>query len=90
MLVSDLMVSIGMIFFFWLIIYEMIRNIYFYVVLWLFMMLLFIVVVVYSVCYVCNFFLEWDSKVCVYIFVGFFFGILGLVMGMVWVKYIWG
>lgn len=88
--VSDLTVSTGMTFPFRPIIYETIRNTYFHVALWLSMMLLFIAAVVYSVRYVRNPLPEWDSKARAFTSVGLFFGILGLVTGMVWAKYTWG
>ena len=88
--ITGLTVTTGMTFPFRAIIYETIRNTYFHVALWLSMMLLFIAAVVYSIRYVRDPQPIWDSKARAFTSVGLFFGILGLVTGMIWAAYTWG
>lgn len=69
---------------------ETIRNTYFHVSLWMAMMLLLMVAVFYSVRVLKSNNLLDDAKSNGYTEVGFLFGILGLLTGMVWAKYTWG
>lgn len=88
--INDLKITKGMTFPFRPILYETIRNTYFHVALWLAMMLLFILAVYYSVRYLRNPLPIWDSKARAYTAVGLFFGIMGLLTGMIWATYTWG
>ena len=69
---------------------ETIRNTYFHVSLWLAMMIIFIAAVVQAVKYLRTGRVEHDRKSLALTTVGLFFGVLGLVTGMVWAQYTWG
>ena len=69
---------------------ETIRNTYFHVSLWLAMMLIFIGGVVQAVKYLRTGKVEHDRKSLALTSVGLFYGILGLLTGMIWAQYTWG
>lgn len=72
------------------VIYESIRNTYFHVPMWFALMFLFIASVVYSVRFLLNPKPELDRKAAAYAETGLWFGIMGLVTGMLWAHYAWG
>jgi len=69
---------------------ETIRNTYFHVSLWLAMMILLTGAVVFSVLYLRNSSLLFDSRASALTEVGFIFGLLGVTTGMIWAQYTWG
>ncbi|MBY5960108.1 cytochrome c biogenesis protein [Membranicola marinus] len=69
---------------------ETIRNTYFHVSLWMAMMILLTGAVVYSVRNLRSGSLALDSRAMALTQVGFFFGILGVLTGMIWAQYTWG
>jgi heme exporter protein C len=69
---------------------ETIRALYFHVPMWFGMVLLFLLSVYYSIRYLRNPTLEFDSKAVEYANVGLVFGILGMLTGMLWANYAWG
>ena len=69
---------------------ETIRNTYFHVSLWLAMMIIFIAAVVESIRYLKSGKRKHDRSALSLTSVGFLFGILGLVTGMVWAQFTWG
>lgn len=72
------------------IINETIRALYFHVPMWFGMVLLFLVSIVYSIKYLTNPSIENDRKASAYASTGLWFGILGIVTGMLWANYAWG
>lgn len=87
---SDLNVVTKMHFPYRSILLESIRNTYFHVSLWLAMMILLTGAVVLSIIYLRKQTLLSDSRASALTEIGFLFGILGLVTGMIWAKYTWG
>jgi heme exporter protein C len=69
---------------------ETIRALYFHVPMWFGMVLLFLISVYYAILYLRNPSAELDRKTVAYAHVGFLFGILGMVTGMLWANYAWG
>lgn len=69
---------------------ETIRNTYFHVSLWMSMMILLLVASLYSVKNLRKENLINDAKANAFTEIGFLFGILGLITGMIWAKYTWG
>jgi len=72
------------------IINETIRALYFHVPMWFGMVLLFLVSIVYSVMYLSKPTVDNDRKAAAYASTGLWFGILGIVTGMLWANYAWG
>lgn len=69
---------------------ETIRNTYFHVTLWFAMMLLMLVSMVYSIKHLSSNLKKHDDIASETAKIGLFFGILGLVTGMIWAQYTWG
>jgi len=69
---------------------ETIRNTYFHVSLWLAMMILLTGAVVFSILFLKNTTLLYDSRASALTEVGFVFGLLGVTTGMIWAQYTWG
>src|SRR5680860_48668 len=69
---------------------ETIRNTYFHVSLWLAMMILLTGAVVFSILFIKNTTLLYDSRASALTEVGFVFGLLGVTTGMIWAQYTWG
>ena len=72
------------------VIYETIRNTYYHVPMWFALMFLFMASVWYSVKYLRNPDDEYDRRACAFAEVGFLYGIVGLLTGMLWANYTWG
>lgn len=72
------------------IINETIRALYFHVPMWFGMVLLFLVSIVYSIMYLSKPSVDNDRKAAAYASTGLWFGILGIVTGMLWANYAWG
>lgn len=72
------------------IINETIRALYFHVPMWFGMVLLFLVSIIYSVKYLRTPSVENDRKAAAYASTGLWFGVLGIVTGMLWANYAWG
>jgi len=69
---------------------ETIRNLFYHVCMWFAMFTMFGTSLVYSIKYLSGFQLKDDLKASETVYTGIFFGILGLVTGMVWAKFTWG
>lgn len=69
---------------------ETIRNLFFHVPMWIAMMVFLTVSVVYAIKYLRNPVPIHDIYATEYARTGLFFGILGLITGMVWANYQWG
>lgn len=69
---------------------ETIRATYFHVPMWFAMVFLFLASVYYAIQYLRNPSIENDIKSVSYTNVGFVFGILGIITGMLWANYTWG
>lgn len=69
---------------------ESIRNLFFHVPMWFTMIALLIYSLVHSILYLSNGKIQNDSKTFQSARIALFFGILGLLTGMVWAKYTWG
>lgn len=69
---------------------ESIRNTYFHVSLWFAMLFMFVAGLVYSIRFLRHNRVSDDEKARSYTMVGIFFGLLGLITGMIWAKYTWG
>lgn len=72
------------------ILYETIRNTYFHVTLWFAMMLLMTMSMVYSIKHLGKPSQQNDLMASETANIGLFFGILGLVTGMIWAQFTWG
>jgi heme exporter protein C len=72
------------------VIYESIRNTYYHVPMWFALMFLFLASVISSARYLRNPTLENDRRASAYAETGLFFGLMGLVTGMLWAHYAWG
>ena len=72
------------------ILYETIRNLYYHVPMWFGMIILFTASLVYSIRYLLSEKYMFDSIAKECSAVGIFFGILGLLTGMLWAKFTWG
>jgi heme exporter protein C len=68
---------------------ETIRNTYFHVPMWFCMIVLFGISAWYSLIYYRRGSMEADRKSIAFVKVGFLFGLLGLVTGMIWAKHTW-
>jgi len=69
---------------------ETIRALYFHVPMWFGMVLLFLISVFYAVNYLVEPNAGNDRKSVEFANVGFIFGILGMITGMLWANYAWG
>ncbi len=69
---------------------ETIRNLYFHVPMWFGMILLLLMSVIYSIKYLRTFELRYDVVASSGVQIALWYGILGLLTGMVWAKYTWG
>ncbi len=72
------------------IINETIRNVYFHVPMWFTMTFLMVVSLWYSIKYLRTFDRRYDIMAAESANVGLWFGVLGLLTGMVWAHYAWG
>jgi len=72
------------------ILYESIRNNFYHIAMWFSMLLVFLISVIYSVRYLRTGKASDDQIACEALYVGLFFGILGLVTGSLWAKVTWG
>lgn len=72
------------------IINESIRNLYFHVPMWFGMILILGASVVHAIKYLNNSRLQNDIVSAESAHVGIFFGVMGLVSGMIWAQYAWG
>jgi len=69
---------------------ETIRALYFHVPMWFCMVFMFFISLVYSIKYLRNPTLNFDSKAVEFANTGIIFGLLGIVTGMIWANYTWG
>jgi heme exporter protein C len=69
---------------------ETVRALYFHVPMWFGMVLLFMISVFYAIRYLNKPSPELDRRMAAFANVGFVFGLLGLVTGMLWANYTWG
>jgi heme exporter protein C len=69
---------------------ETVRALYFHVPMWFGMVMLFFISVVYAILYLKKPSADLDRKMSAFANVGFAFGLLGLVTGMIWANYTWG
>lgn len=69
---------------------ESIRNLYFHVPMWFSMILLLLISVIQSLWFLNKGDLHYDLIAKETAYIGVFFGILGLVTGMIWANYTWG
>lgn len=72
------------------ILHETIRNLYFHVTMWFAMMTVFSISLYHSIKYLGTFERKHDVYAEESARVGMFFGVLGLLTGMVWANYTWG
>ena len=72
------------------IIEESIRNIFFHVCMWFTMIAVFLYAVINSIRFLNNFDMSYDRKALESVNVGLFFGVLGIITGMLWAKFTWG
>jgi heme exporter protein C len=69
---------------------ETIRNLYFHVPMWFSMIIILFISVVYSILYLVNPKVHYDTMAIESANTGIVFGILGLLTGMTWAKFTWG
>jgi heme exporter protein C len=69
---------------------ETIRNLYFHVPMWFAMTLFLLVASIYSIVYLNKGNLKHDRIIVEFTRTGMFFGLLGLLTGMMWAKFTWG
>ena len=72
------------------ILHETIRNLYFHVCMWFAMMFIFTVSLIYSIKYLMDPKKEYDIIASETANTGIVFGLLGLITGMLWLRYTWG
>jgi len=72
------------------IIHETIRNLFYHVCMWFAMFVMFGTSLVYSIRYLMSNKPTDDVKASESVYNGIFFGILGLITGMIWAKFTWG
>jgi len=72
------------------VIHETIRNLFYHVCMWFAMFTMFGTSLVYSIKYLSGFKPKDDLMASEAVYTGIFFGILGLVTGMIWAKFTWG
>lgn len=71
-------------------IHQSIRNLFFHVPMWFTMFTLFVISFIYSLRYLRGFRLKHDLVAAEAANTGIFFGVLGLITGMIWAKFTWG
>jgi len=69
---------------------QSIRNLFYHVPMWFGMTLLLLASTVYSIKFLSNQNLENDIKSAAYANAGIWFGVMGLITGMIWAKNTWG
>src|SRR5688572_4485812 len=69
---------------------ETVRALYFHVPMWFGMVFLFSISLYFSILYLRNPLSNYDIRSVEYANVGFVFGILGMITGMLWANYTWG
>ncbi|OWY20612.1 ABC transporter permease [Sphingobacteriales bacterium UPWRP_1] len=69
---------------------ETIRNLYFHVPMWFGMILLLFMALIYNIKYLRTFNIKYDVVASSGIQAALWFGVLGLLTGMVWARYTWG
>jgi len=69
---------------------ETIRNLFYHVCMWFAMFTMFGTSLVYSIKYLSGFKPKDDLVASEAVYTGIFFGILGLVTGMIWARFTWG
>ena len=69
---------------------ETVRALYFHVPMWFGMVLLFVLSLFHAIEYLIKNNIEADRKSVAYAHVGMFFGVLGMLTGMLWANYTWG
>ena len=69
---------------------ETVRALYFHVPMWFGMIFMFLMSVYYAIRYMRNPSIEHDRKSLEFANVGFVFGLLGIITGMIWANYTWG
>ena len=69
---------------------ETVRALYFHVPMWFGMVLLFVISMYYAVRYLRNPLSEFDRRSVAFANVGLYFGMLGIVTGMIWANFTWG
>jgi heme exporter protein C len=69
---------------------ETIRNSFFHIPMWFAMLFMFIFSVVYAIRYLRDGNLQNDLYAVEFANLGLFFGVLGLVTGMIWARFTWG
>ncbi|HNY07260.1 MAG TPA: cytochrome c biogenesis protein CcsA [Bacteroidales bacterium] len=72
------------------IVHQSIRNLFFHVGMWFAMLVIFTISFIYSIRYLSDFKTDNDIVAQEASKVGVFFGILGIVTGMIWAKFTWG
>lgn len=72
------------------ILFETIRNTFFHVPLWMAMFCLLLIAMYYNIEYLRTRDVEMDMKAYNLILIALFYGVLGIVTGMIWAKYTWG
>jgi heme exporter protein C len=72
------------------ILHESIRNLFYHVPMWFAMLWILLLSFIYSVRYLLSFDKQYDMAAAATAQVGIWFGLLGLVTGMIWAKYTWG
>ena len=69
---------------------ETIRVLYFHVPMWFTMIFLLFLSSINAYKFISSGDLSYDLKSCNYANIGVFFGVLGIISGMIWAKYTWG
>ena len=69
---------------------ETIRVLYFHVPMWFTMIFLLFLSSINAYKFISSGDLSYDFKSCNYAYIGVFFGVLGIISGMIWAKYTWG
>ncbi len=72
------------------ILHESIRNLYYHVPMWFGMLWILLLSFIYSIRYLRGFDTRYDTAAAATAQIGIWYGILGLVTGMIWAKYTWG
>lgn len=72
------------------IVHQTIRNLYFHVCMWFVMITMLSISVVNSIQYLARFNLEKDTVAKEASLIGIFFGMMGIVTGMIWAQFAWG
>jgi heme exporter protein C len=72
------------------VIHQSLRSLFYHVAMWFTMFFLFLISFVFSICYLSGFRLKEDILALEAAKTAVFFGILGIITGMIWAKYTWG